>query len=130
MAGEWLDSVILEVSSTLSISMIFVHPCNAGCFREASLRGRDQHSPHSIPAGFLPRYLSRACQDFFLQAAQHAFDCRHASVELMDLQERGERGKRRREQTSHHCQEGEETVQPAEESKQQDTATVSRVKRQ
>lgn len=44
----------------------------------------------------------------------------------MDLQERGERerdrerGKRSREQTSHHCQDSEETVQPAEESKQHD----------
>lgn len=96
----------------------FAYPCNAGCFREASpvARGRDQHSPRSVPAGFLPGYLVRARQDFFLQAVQHAFDCGHASVELMDLQERGEReretGKRSREQTSHHCPDSEETVQP------------------
>lgn len=71
----------------------FVHPCNAGCLRGASpvARGREQQSPGSIPAGFLPHYLVRARQDFFLQAVQHTFDCGHASVELMDLQERGER---------------------------------------
>lgn len=53
-------------------------------------RGREQQSPHSIPAGFLPGYLVRPRQDFFLQAVQHALDCGHASVEFMDLQQRGE----------------------------------------
>ena len=56
-------------------------------------RGRDQHSPRSLPAESapaLPSYLVRAHQDFFLQAIQHAFDCGHAFVELMNLEERRE----------------------------------------
>lgn len=41
----------------------------------------------------------------------------------------GEREKRSREQPSHHCQDSQETVQPAEESEQQDTAELKDIKK-
>jgi len=72
-------------------------------------------SPCGDSAPALPDYLIRARQHFFLQAVQHAFDCRHAFVELLNLEESRERKKSSREQTSHRCQNSEKTVQPAEE---------------
>lgn len=44
----------------------------------------------------MPGYLVRVHQDFFLQAVQHAFDCRHALVQLMNLEERRETERERK----------------------------------
>lgn len=116
VAGQQLGSVISELPSNLNISMILSLP--AVLAASAVGRGREQQSPEPIPAGFLPGYLVRARQDFFLQAVQHALDGGHASVELMDLQERGERDREREkeertEQTSHHSEETSREKQAA-----------------
>lgn len=106
----------------------FVHPCNAS---EEPLQWPGEGSSKAQAPS-----LQDSCPITSSERVRIFSSKRFSTRSIADMRvlsswiyRKGERGKRRREQTSHHCQDSEETVQPAEESKQQDTATVARVKR-